>query len=55
MKIFVDFGSIKEIQIYQLKILVTELESLSLPKVSRNKFQDYERNIWRIHSQTKSR
>lgn len=42
-------------QIYQLKNLAIELEALDLPKMSRNKFQDYERHIWRIHSQTKSR
>ena len=38
-----------------LNTLATDMKLLSLPKVSRNKFQDYERNIWRIHSQTKSR
>lgn len=35
--------------------LAIETELLDLPKVSRNKFQDYERNIWRIHSQIKIR
>ncbi len=41
------------LKISEQKICGIETKSLNLPKLSRQKFQDNERNIWRIHKPVK--